>query len=38
MKVKRSQQVPLIDAKTSHPNVVMTSLAYLTRSLTDMGM
>ena len=29
---------PLIDAKASHPDTVLTSLEYLKKSLTDMGM
>ena len=29
---------PLINAKASHPDAVLTSMVYLTKSLTDMGM
>lgn len=29
---------PLIDAKSSHPDTVLTSLEYLQKSLADMGM
>ena len=29
---------PLIDAKASHPDSVLTSLEYLRKSLTEMGM
>ena len=29
---------PLIDAKASHPDTVLTSLVYIMKSLADMGM